>query len=371
MDFGISFLTNNLMLPILDFLYRIIPNYGMAIVLLTLLVKGGLWPLTAGTIRNARKMQLVQPEMQRRMKEAQEKFKNEPEKLQAETQAIYKEFGNPLAGCLPLLFQMPILFALFATLRGSPFGDVVQISTVHIKPTTEITQVKVEGESGQHTIYLSDGMKDRELVTFSPTSADVPVGQTVQFKVMAGKDKPFNAPHLQPKFEIIGGSDKASVDPVTGVLTTKAMGDVQVHTTVPGVAAKSSFLFIEQLGRSGVQSKDGIHWDNLIMTLVFGISTYFSTQLTSKNNPNITDQQKQINKITPFIFTGMFIFFPLPAGVLLYILLGNLFQIFQTVVLYREPLPENIQRIIDQQKRKEEGEKPLPFENKSRRKKKA
>lgn len=372
MDFGIGFLTSNVMLPILNFLYQIVPNYGMAIVLLTLVVKVALWPLTAGSIRNMRKMQVVQPEMQRRMKEAQEKYKNDPQQLQTETSSIYKEFGNPLAGCLPLVVQMPVLFALFATLRGSPFGDIVQITPVYVKPTTEIAQPRLEGTSGTHPVYLSDGLKEREDVVFKPTSVTLPVGQSARLSITQANGQPFAPPpNLKPLFEVVSGKDKVQIDPVTGLVKGLAVGDAQVHVTVPGFAAKSSFLFIQQIGRSGISGKDGIYWDNLFMTVLFGISLYFSQQLTGKNNPNMTDQQKQINKFTPFIFSGMFVFFPLPAGVLLYILLSNLFQVAQTLILYREPLPENIQRLIDQQKRKDESDQPLPFEGKTRRKKKA
>lgn len=368
MDFGVGFLTNNVMLPILDFLYRIVPNYGVGIVLLTLIVKGLLWPLGAGSIRNMRKMQVVQPEMQRRTKEIQEKYKNDPERLRQEMSGIYKEYGNPFAGCLPLVVQMPILFALFATLRGSPFGDTMQMTNVQIKPTTELSQVQAEGKSGSHTIYLNE-QRERAQVVFEPTSAKVPVGQSLQFKVESSGGQPFTA--LPVRYEIASGADKARIS-ADGLLTASAVGDVNVHTTVPGIAAEKGFLFIEQLGRIGISGKDGIHWDVMIMIVLFGISLYFSQNYTASKNPNMTDQQKQINKITPFVFSGMFVFFPLPAGVLLYILLSNLFQILQTYILYREPLPENIQRIVDQSRRKEEGDKPLPFENnKTRRKKKA
>lgn len=368
MDFGVGFITNSVMLPVLDFLYRIIPNYGIGIVLLTVLVKGVLWPLTAGSIRSMRKMQVVQPEMQRRTKEIQEKYKNDPERMRQEMSGLYKEYGNPFAGCLPLVVQMPVLFALFATLRGSPFADTIHMATVQVKPTTEITQVQPEGRSSPHTIYLGEGMQERDQVTFSPNFARVPVGQSVQFRVDNSKGQPFTA--LPPRYEIVGGAERAKFLP-NGILQTTATGDVNVHVTVPGIAAEKGFLFIEKLGRSGISGKDGIYWDNLLMVVLFGVSLWYSQSLTAKHNPNITEQQKQINKLTPVIFSGMFVFFPLPAGVLLYILISNLFQIAQTLILYREPLPENIQRIIDQSKRKEEADKPLPFENKSRRKKKA
>ena len=121
---GIGFLSENVMLPILDFFYGIVPSYGLAIVALTLVIRFALYPVTAGQIRSMRRMKIAQPVMQKKQQEIRERYKDDPEKLQAEQAKLIQEFGNPLAGCLPLLIQMPILFALFATLRGSPFADV-------------------------------------------------------------------------------------------------------------------------------------------------------------------------------------------------------------------------------------------------------
>lgn len=60
--------------------------------------------------------------IQKRQAEIKSRYANNPQKQQEELGNVMKEFGSPLAGCLPLLVQMPILFALFATLRGSPFA---------------------------------------------------------------------------------------------------------------------------------------------------------------------------------------------------------------------------------------------------------
>ena len=109
MDFGVGFLSNNVMLPILDFFYGVVPSYGLAIVALTLVIRFALYPLSAKQIRNMRQMKVAQPVMQKRMKEVQERYKDEPAKQQEEISKLYKEFGNPLSGCLPLLVQMPIL----------------------------------------------------------------------------------------------------------------------------------------------------------------------------------------------------------------------------------------------------------------------
>ena len=130
------------MLPILDFFYGIVPSYGLAIVALTLVIRFALYPLSAGSIRNMRRTKVTQPLMQKRVKELQERYKDNPTKLQEEMSGVYKEFGNPLAGCLPVVVQMPVLFALFATLRGSPFSDINYNLNLQIVPQEQIERVQ-------------------------------------------------------------------------------------------------------------------------------------------------------------------------------------------------------------------------------------
>lgn len=92
-----------------------IPNYGLAIILFTILVKIILFPLTRSQIKSMRAMQEIQP----KLKEIQEKHKNNPQKAQQLMLELYQKNGvNPFSGCLPLLIQMPILFALFSALRN-------------------------------------------------------------------------------------------------------------------------------------------------------------------------------------------------------------------------------------------------------------
>lgn len=111
MDFGIGFISTNIMLPILDFFYSIVPSYGLAIIALTLVIRIALYPLSAGQIRNMRKMKITQPLMQQKQAEIKKRYQNDPAKQQEEMAKLMQEFGNPLAGCFPLLLQMPILFA--------------------------------------------------------------------------------------------------------------------------------------------------------------------------------------------------------------------------------------------------------------------
>lgn len=90
------------------------PSYGIAIILLTLAIKLCLTPLTIKQLRSMKALQKVQP----KMKVLQAKYKNDKERLNQELAKLYSESGvNPLSGCLPLIVQMPFLFAIFYALR--------------------------------------------------------------------------------------------------------------------------------------------------------------------------------------------------------------------------------------------------------------
>ena len=97
------------------------PNYGVAIILLTIIIKMALYPLTAKQIKSMKGLQELQP----KMKKLQDQYKNNQQQLQQEMAKLYESAGvNPLAGCLPLLVQMPILMAIYYALRDMTYeGD--------------------------------------------------------------------------------------------------------------------------------------------------------------------------------------------------------------------------------------------------------
>ncbi|MBI3779569.1 MAG: membrane protein insertase YidC, partial [candidate division NC10 bacterium] len=103
-------------LYLLRFLYRYSGNYGLAIILVTLLQKIVFHPLTAKSLRSMQAMQALQP----KLAALQERFKNNPQKKQQETMELYKKYGvNPVGGCLPMLLQIPIFIALYNALSSS------------------------------------------------------------------------------------------------------------------------------------------------------------------------------------------------------------------------------------------------------------
>jgi len=109
---------------LMKFLYGLIPNYGVVIFIMALIIKIITYPLTHKSYSSMKKMQLVQP----KIKELQEKYKNNQQVLQQKTMELYKEEKvNPMGGCLPMLLQLPLLYGLFIVFRtaiefrGAPF----------------------------------------------------------------------------------------------------------------------------------------------------------------------------------------------------------------------------------------------------------
>lgn len=375
---GSGFITNNIMLPILDFFYGIVPSYGLAIIALTLLTRLAVYPLSAGQIRNMRKMRITQPLMKQRQEEIQKKYKGDTKKQQEEMGKLMQEFGNPLAGCLPLVVQLPILLALFGTLKGSPFADINYSVNLQVLPPEKIEQVDFQTYSTKpQNIYITDGEHYR-VSAILPGGNKLAVGEKTKIELQTEEGKPLSQlvgedleSPIQPKWEITKGAERVRINE-DGVIEAIEPGDASVKVIVPGIAADKGFLFIKALGRVGVTAPDGtINWDILGMVIFFGLSIYVNQQISGPSGGAGTQPQQQtINKITPVLLSGIFLFSPLPAGVLMYILVANLFQMLQTFILMQEPLPENLQKLVEEQEKSEKTRKELPFELNKKSKKK-
>ena len=125
---GLSIVTQPIseyiLLPLFIFLHDFIPNYGWVIIVFSIILKLALHPLTKQSYKSMKKMSQLQP----KIAELKEKHKGDQQKIQKETMKLYSTYGvNPAGGCLPMLLQMPILFALFTffnvaiEIRHEPF----------------------------------------------------------------------------------------------------------------------------------------------------------------------------------------------------------------------------------------------------------
>ena len=126
MDFGWAIIRpiSKGVLWVLKSMNKVIPNYGVILIIFSVLVKLIVYPLTKKSYQSTQAMQAIQPEINK----LREKYKNNPTKLNQATMELYKKRGvNPLGTCFPMLLQMPLLFALFTVfrstieLRGEPF----------------------------------------------------------------------------------------------------------------------------------------------------------------------------------------------------------------------------------------------------------
>ena len=377
----IGFISEKLLIPILDFFYGLVPSYGLAIVALTVVIRIALFPLSAGSIRSARRMKIAQPVMQKRQAEIKSKFAGNAKKQQEELGKLMNEFGSPLAGCLPLIVQMPVLFALFATLRGSPFADVPYNINLKILPQDQIAAIEPKPfTSPRHSIFINEK-------THFPVVASIPNGTKlglqdslkINLQTTTGNNyseilsKYDEGSKFVPSWSVTKGSENIKISE-DGIVTPLKTGDATIEAKIPGLAAKSGFLFIKALGQVGFYVDGSINWDIAILVGAFGLTLLLSQFLSGQGMP-ANPQQSTANKITPVMITGMFLFFPLPAGVLLYMVVANIFQALQTFLLNKEALPDNLQKILDEQLLNKNqvattspsiNEKRLPFEPNSK-----
>ncbi len=124
MSYGFFKPVSIVLVKVLRWFHDVVNNWGIAIILLTLLVRSCLWPVQAKANSAMKRMSLVSP----KLKELQEKYKDDPQRINTEMIKLYREYGvNPVGGCLPMFVQIPIFFGFYrvlqsaAELRGQPF----------------------------------------------------------------------------------------------------------------------------------------------------------------------------------------------------------------------------------------------------------
>lgn len=116
MEFGFFRVVCQVLLPLLNAIHDVVRNYGIAIIILTMITRVVFWPITRKSTESMRRMQEIQPLVTK----IREKYKDKPQKMNQEVMALYKEHKvNPMMGCLPMLLQIPVFIALFNVLRSA------------------------------------------------------------------------------------------------------------------------------------------------------------------------------------------------------------------------------------------------------------
>jgi YidC/Oxa1 family membrane protein insertase len=196
----------NVLVAIYQLLHAIGIPYalGFSIIVLTAFIRLILYPLTASQLKSSKKMQEITPHINR----LKEKHKGDAQRLQAETMKLYKEFGvNPVAGCLPLLIQLPIIWGLYGVLNTT----FQQTSYQAINKVLYVEALKLQALWDTHFFGLALGSTPSTLIkNVGPAILLVPVItgvlQFVQSKMMFQTPKPIVAEKKEKK----AGGDFAS-----------------------------------------------------------------------------------------------------------------------------------------------------------------
>jgi len=313
-------------------------SYGLAIIALTVIVRLCLWPLGVSQQRSMRAMQILQP----KMKMIQERYKNDPQTMQRKMMEFYKEHKfNPMSGCLPLLIQMPIFILLYAALISPQFIQEAGNSHFLFIDRLDKTLRGNAGISYDGTLSASPNDKfvvykkvkvmlgDEELDNVKIDSknavkvqGDIQPGQPVDLKI--------NLDDFNLKYSQLDKITSASID-IQNIKTREVeninferRGDI-LAASVPTNTPQSQF-----------------HMDVFILILLFAgtmIATQKVMMATNKNvqqDPMQAQMQKMMGTIMPIMIIFMFVIAPIPAGVLLYLVVSNLIQIIQTITINKQ-----------------------------------
>ncbi len=277
-------------------IYHFIPNYGVSIIILTLLIRFILFPLGVKQIKSMQAMQAIGP----RVKELQKKYKNDKQRAQAETMKLYKEAGvNPLGSCLPMLAQFPILISMYAVLRAplleaTPVGPDKPVSYLvmnnHLPVDSELFQDVI---THQHTSLLIVNMQ----CSAAQSGTQAVINDTAREPVIPGKPL------------INGTDDKPLLNDAGEPILSRATMDCGT-----GGASKIPYF--------------------VLLLFMVGTTFFQQRQMTKATPPGAsTGSQQAILKFMPIMF-GIF-GFQFPAGLVLYWTTSNLFQIGQQALLLR------------------------------------
>lgn len=277
-------------------------NYGVSLILFTIIVKLALLPLSIKQIKSSQKMQEIQPEIDR----IQKRYKNDREKLNQELMKIYQEKGvNPASGCLPLFIQLPILWALYYTIR-KPLTYMLGWSKEFIgKIILKIMEIQPQFFSGNEYTYILDKF---EGVKNDPVAVADLFGRNLYSEI-----KIVDALNTIPSL-VEDGVEKISL---------KFLG-------IFNLGVKPTYNL------SAIIQNPGLYIPALVIVLIAVVTTYLGSRMSANQlSQNSNSQAAQTNKTLMFFGPVMtlLIGFQAPLGLSFYWTISNLFQMAQQYFL--------------------------------------
>ena len=328
-----------LTIQFLDVLKSFVGSYGMAIIIFTILMRLCLWHLNVSQQRSMKNMQNLTP----KMKMIQEKYKNNPQVMQQKMMEFYKENNfNPTAGCLPMLIQIPVFIMLYSALMSPQFiqmaGDSNFLFIKRLDSTIKSNAgISLDGkfsiskhaqfQAGKSAVVYLDSEKLDNVKVTKPQKAieiqgEIQLDKPVELKMTLDS--------LNLNFAQLNKIQKAEVSVMnimtkeTENITFERMGDLLVSsvTTEPDT--------------------DDIHIDVIIIVALFVLKIWLSQKIMmdttqhKNQDPQQAAIQKSMGTIMPVMIILTFVFIPIPAGALLYLVTSNIFQIFQTIIINKQ-----------------------------------
>ena len=335
----------DLLIEIIKILGHTFGNYGIAIIVLTILIRLLIWPLGVSQQRSMRTMQSLQP----KLKLIQDRYKSDPQKMQQKMMEFYKENKfNPFAGCLPMLIQLPIFIFLYSALMSPQFiqaaGDTsfgfIKRLDATLKGNAGVSydgtfnvagkDIFIAGKTAKVYLKTPDGkeevlenvkiQKPREAVV---VQGGIQPGEPIDFKM----DKDF----IDLKYSQVSQIEKAEV-----TITNQSTREIEKVE----MQQKNEDSLIASVPTTKAASH--MHKDVLLLILLFGVTMFLSTKLMSMTNKNTQQDamqqamQKSMSTMMPIMIMATFIFIPIPAGVLLYLIVSNIMMIFQTYIVNKQ-----------------------------------
>ena len=342
----------NATIQLLKILSDIFGSYGIGIILLTIIVRLFVWPLSVSQQRSMRLMQKLQP----KLKMIQERYKSDPQVMQRKMMEFYKENNfNPMGGCLPVLIQMPIFILLYTALISPQFIDIAGNAKFLFINRLDATimgssarsydgNFMLRGSSNNFvlgkkgTVYFSDGSMEE----VKPKNSK----DNLKFDVLA----PAENQNSNIRFRLT-----LNAFPVE-TTEDKTIQSAEVEITNIGTREIENVKF-ERKGDVLVaevpaeKSVSNMNYDVLLLVLLFGFTMFISTKVmtmtkSSQLDPQQEAMQKMMGKTMPIVLTATFFFIPIPAGVLLYLVVSNLLQIVQTVIINKN-LEKSENNVVD------------------------
>ena len=330
-------------------------NYGWGIILLTIVVRLAMWPLSVSQQRSMKEMQIFQP----KMKAIQDRYKNDPQMMQKKMMEFYQEHKfNPMSGCWPLLIQMPIFILLYSALMSPQFIQMAGDAKFFFVQRLDAT---LRGNAG---ISFDGTFNASRYDTFSVAKNIVVYlendEQIKDLKVLNSKKA------LQVQGDILPDEPidlKISLDSLNlkySQLEKVVSADVTVTNNNTRESENIKFTRDGSILKASVPTKKtegNFHLDVLLLVILFGASMVVTQKIMMAQNKNQqTDptqqmMQKTMGTMMPIMLTATFIFIPIPAGVLLYLISSNIIQVGQTIIINKQIDEEMAKKKADKQQK--------------------